>query len=151
MPLTTLYNKFISEGYTNFYIDGVGGLQTDDVHCLGFTNPNWEVYYIERGQKSEPIFSSTNEEEAIKFYTDFVSRIEHWHLITFTRSAEILNDFKSKLESKNIRTIQNDIPSYKAVGDKVYRLFVVNKDIFTAKEIFKDVPCFDKDLQKNNV
>ncbi len=151
MPLTTLYNKFISEGYTNFYIDGVGGLQTDDVHCLGFNNPNWEVYYIERGQKSEPIFSSTNEEEAIKFYTDFVSRIEHWHLITFTRSAEILNDFKSKLESKNIRTIQNDIPSYKAVGDKVYRLFVVNKDIFTAKEIFKDVPCFDKDLQKNNV
>ncbi|MBK6833594.1 MAG: SPOR domain-containing protein [Bacteroidetes bacterium] len=129
----------------------MGGLQTDDVHCLGFNNPNWEVYYIERGQKSEPIFSSTNEEEAIRFYADFVSRIEHWHLITFTRSAEILNDFKSKLESKNIRTIQNDIPSYKAVGDKVYRLFVVNKDIFTAKEIFKDVPCFDKDLQKNNV
>lgn len=147
MKLTTLYNKFISEGYTNFYIDGVGGPQTDDVHCLGFNNPNWEVYYIERGQKSEPIFSSTNEEDAIKFYTDFVSKIEHWHLIAFTRSSEILNDFKSKLESKNIRTIQNDIPNYKTAGDRVYRLFVVNKDIFIAKDIFDGVPYFDKELK----
>ena len=147
MSLTTLYNQFISEGYTNFYIDGIGGPQTDDVHCLGFNNVNWELYYVERGQKSEPIFSSTNEEEAIKFYTDFVSRIEHWHLIAFTRSAEILNDFKSKLESKNIRTIQNDIPNYKIAGDRVYRLFVVNKDIFIAKGIFDEVPYFDEDLK----
>ena len=41
MALNALYNKFISEGFTNFYVDGVGGPQTDDVHCLGFTNPNW--------------------------------------------------------------------------------------------------------------
>jgi hypothetical protein len=149
MELTTLYNKFIAEGYTNFYIDGIGGPQTDDVHCLGFNNPNWEVYYIERGQKSEPIFSSTNEEEAINFYSDFVSRIEHWHLIVFTRSAEILNDFKSKLESKNIRTIQNDIPNYKTAGDRVYRLFAVNKDVFIVKEIFKDVPYFDEELKRS--
>jgi len=148
MPLSTLYNKFISEGYINFYIDGIGGPQTDDVHCLGFNNPNWEVYYLERGQKSEPIFSSTNEEEAIKFYTDFVAKIEHWHLIAFTRSAEILNDFKSKLESKNIRTIQNDIPNYKTAGDRVYRLFVVNKDIFLAKNMFGFVPYYDEDLKE---
>jgi len=147
MRLTELYDKFISEGYTNFYIDGLGGPQLDDVHCLDFNDPNWEVYYMERGQKSEPIFSSTNEEEAIKFYTDFVSRIQHWHLIAFTRSAEILHDIKSKLESKNIRTIQNDIPSYKVVGDRVYRLFVVNKDIFIAKDLFDFVPYFDEDLK----
>ena len=148
MELIDLYNKFILDGYTNFYIDGVGGPKSDDVHCLGFDNQNWTVYYIERGQKSDPIFSTQDKEDAMKFYSDFVSKIEHWHIIAFTRSTEIFNKYNQKLKELNIRTIQNDIPDFNVTGDRVHRLFVVNKDIFLAKEQFGDIPYFDNDLKK---
>lgn len=148
MELTELYNKFISEGYINFYIDGVGGPRPDDVHCLGLENNLWTVYYIERGHKSEPIFSSNSKSEAIEFYSDFVSKIEHWHIIVFTRSEKILNDYKQKLELNNIRTIENNIPSFNTIDDKVYRLFVVNKGIVLAKNLFPEIPYFDQDLKK---
>lgn len=148
MELTDLYNKFIAEGYNHFYIDGVGGPHQDDVHRLGFDGQKWTVYYIERGQRSNPIFSAKDKEEAIRFYNDFISKIEHWHIIVFTRSLKILDVFKEKLEKLNIRTIQNDIPALSTAGDKVYRLFVVNKYIFIAKAHFKEIPHFDDDLRK---
>jgi hypothetical protein len=148
MELTELYNKFISEGYNNFYIEGVGGPRPDGLHCLGYDNKSWSVYYIERGQKSAPIFITQDKNEAIKYYSDFVSRIEHWHLIAFTRSKEILNDYKLKLEKLDVKTIQNDIPALTKENDIVYRLFVVNKDIIKAKSIYNDIPYFDNDLIK---
>ena len=147
MDLKNLYNDFLANGYVNFYIDGIGGPMQDDVHRLGFDGSIWEVYYIERGKKSQPIFSTTDKNAAIKYYTDFVSKIEHWHLIAFTRSSEIFNDFKCELEKLNIQTIQNDIPHYKVKNDRVYRLFVVNKDIFIAKAHIEDIPYFDSDLK----
>lgn len=148
MELKELYNKFIEEGYNNFYIDGIGGPISDDVHCLGYDNHNWTVYYIERRQKSNPLFSTKDKDTAIKYYSDFVSKIEHWHLIAFTRSSNILSDFKQKLEKIDIKTIQNDIPDFSITGDRVYRLFVVNKDIFDAKEQIDNIPYFDNDLKK---
>ncbi len=144
MELTALYDKFISEGFSNFYIEGVGGPQPDDVYCLGFDNQNWSIYYIERGQKSKPVFTTHDKMEAINFYTEFVSNIEHWHLVVFTRSIKVFNDYKQKLEILNIRTIQNDIPAMSFSGDIVHRLFVVNKDIFSVKSAFNDLPYFDK-------
>ncbi|MEO5911759.1 MAG: hypothetical protein ABIP95_12790 [Pelobium sp.] len=150
MELKELYNKFIKEGYNNFYIDGVGVPIPDDVHCLGFDNNNWTVYYIERGKKSTPIFSTTDKELAIKYYSDFVAKIEHWHLIAFTRSSKIIEEFNQKLGKLAVRTIQNDIPDFKVTGDRVYRLFVVNKDIFVAKNEIGDVPYYDNDLKPQN-
>lgn len=147
MDLIDLYNKFILEGYTNFYMEGVGGTMKDDVHCLEFDNQNWTVYYTERGIKSKPIFSTKDKDIAIAYYTEFVSKIEHWHLIAFTRSIEILTDFKEKLEKLEIKIIQNDIPDFRLTGDRVYRLFVVNKDIFVVKEQIANLPYFDTDLK----
>ena len=147
MDLKELYDKFISEGYTNFYIEGVGGPMKDDVHSLGFYDRNWTVYYIERGIKSKPIFSTKDKDVAIAYYSEFMSKIEHWHLIAFTRSNEILNDFRYKLEKSGVTTIQDDIPNYRLNGDRVYRLYVVNKDIFIGKEQIENIPYFDKDLK----
>ncbi len=147
MDLKDLYNKFISVGYNNFYIEGVGGPMKDDVHCLEFDNQKWTVYYIERGIKSKPIFSTKDKDVAIAYYSDFVSEIEHWHLIAFTRSIKILNDFKYILEKLKIKTIQNDIPDFRLTGDRVYRLFVVNKDIFVVKEQIENIPYVDTELK----
>jgi hypothetical protein len=134
MELQELYDQLISAGCNQFYIEGIGGPQTDDVVCLGSTGENWQVYYTERGQKEDPMFSSADKNEAIKYYLDFILKIEHWHLIVMTRSEEIFLSHKDKLGKIGLNSIQNDIPDYKHVGDKVFRLFVTNKDIFTAKE-----------------
>lgn len=147
MELNELYDKFIAEGCNRFYIDGIGGPLSDDVEHLGLNNGVWEVYYIERGKKSKPILSTINKEEAINFYYNHVIKIEHWHVVAFTRSLDMLNFYKNKLEKNGIRIIQNDIPSFKSTNDRVYRLFVTNKDIFKAKEIFEIVPFFDENLK----
>jgi len=147
MELRDLYNTLIKEGCINFYIDGIGGPKSDDVYCLGFDNKLWTVCYIERGQKSEPVYSTNNRIEAINYYFDFISKIEHWHLILFTRSQKILFDFMEKLVNLNVRLKQNDIPDFCALGDQVFRLFVLNKDIFTVKDILVVVPYVDQDLK----
>ena len=149
MELKALYHDFLANGYTNFYIDGIGGPKRDDVHRLGFDDLNWTVYYSERGIASPPIFSTTDKDEAFKYYTNFVSKIAHWHLIAFTRSNEIVADFKNKLKNLQLKVIQNDIPNYNGKGDVVHRIFVVNKDIFIAKNHIKDIPYFDDDLKKH--
>jgi hypothetical protein len=147
MELQALYDKFISKGCNRFYIDGVGGPQSDDVECFGENNGQWEIYYIERGQKSKPLFSCTDKTEAIAYYYKHVLSLEHRHLIAFTRSNEIMASKKRALESFGIRTIQNDIPHYRTIGDRIFRLFVNNQDIFKATEILNTVPYFDDDLK----
>lgn len=74
---------------------------------------------MERGIKYKPIYSSKDKSATVQFYEDFISKIEHWHLVAFTRSKTILNDIQRKLEKLNIRTIQNDIPHYKASDDRI--------------------------------
>ncbi len=147
MELRELYDKLISEGCNHFYIDGVGGPHSDDVEHLGETDGVWEVYYTERGVKSDPLFSTRDKDVAIKYYLDHVLSIEHWHLVAFTRSSEILDSYRHQLEAAGLRTIQNDIPSYAVRGDRVLRLFVTNKDIFRAREILEVVPHVDDDLR----
>lgn len=138
----------LSDGFNRFYIDGIGGPISDDVECLGKIGTEWAVYYVERGQKSAPIFTSESEEKAIAFYYEHVSKIEHWHMIVFTRSKIIMESAQRILENHNIRVIQNDIPHYSKTDDRVYRLFVVNKAIFMAKELFAEVPFYDHDLKR---
>ena len=147
MELKELYKKFIDSGCNRFYINGIGGPIDDDVECLGLQNGIWEVYYIERGQKSNPSFTSTDKEEAINYYHDYILGKQHWHLIAFTRSFEKFDSYKTELENNGIKIIQNDIPDYKFTGDRVYRLFVTNMDIFKAEKILKKVLYFDGDLK----
>lgn len=109
MELQKLYEALLAEGCNQFYIDGIGGPQSDDVDCLGFHNGKWEVYYTERGQKDSPFFSSTDQAEAIRFYYGHIMKIDHWHLVAFTRSAAIVDSYEKQLEQANIKTIRNDI------------------------------------------
>jgi hypothetical protein len=148
MELKDLHDKLIAEGCNRFYIDGIGGLQSDDVECLGFNNGAWEVYYIERGVKNEPLFISENKQEAIKYYYKHITNQEHIHIVVFTRFRKLFNLKKEKLEQAGIKIFENNIPHYKEKDDIIYRLFVINKDIFKAKLLFKDVPYFDEDLKR---
>lgn len=146
MELQELYEKLLSQGCNRFYIEGVGGPVSDDVDCLGEKNGYWEVYYSERGQNSKAAFSNPDKNKAIEFYYNLIIKLEHSHLVVFTRSQDIMNLNRAKLENSGISVKQNDIPDFNTAGDRVYRLFVVNKDIFKAKEILEMAPYFDKDF-----
>lgn len=143
MELKELYDKFISEGFNRFYIEGVGGPQSDDVEVLDQRNGLWEVCYIEKGQKSSPIFSSSSKKEAIAFYTKHISSIKHHHLAVMTRSEQKLKKYKTLFDSYGIEFWQNDIPHYNKTNDRVNRLFVFGKDIFKIKELDSLLPLND--------
>ncbi|RZJ70108.1 hypothetical protein [Flavobacterium sp.] len=144
--LQDLHNELISKGCNLFFIDGIGGPIDSDVEHLGFFDPNWEVYYSERGQKGKVFLSTPDISEAIAFYRKHILSIEHWHLIAFTRSADVLEKYRFGLEKVRIKTIQNDLPDYSQRNDRIYRLFVVNKSIFEALRLFPEVPFFDENL-----
>lgn len=147
MELNKLHDKFIAEGCNHFYIEGVGGPQSDDVEVLGERNGIWEICYVERGQKSSPLFSSTDKDEAIEYYTKHVLRIKHHHLVVMTRLTKKISEFKEQLTKHNIEFMQNDIPHYNTTDDIVYRLFVFGKSIFKVKELCDCIPFIDKDLK----
>lgn len=149
MDLQKLHDKLIAEGCStsNFHIEGIGPLGSD-VFCLGEEFGVWEVFYSERGTKGEVLFSNPIKERAIQFFYDYILRIDHWHLITFTRSEELFHTYKKRLSDAGIKTIQNDIPHYSHHEDRIYRLFVVNKDIFKARKIFGTLPHIDQSLKR---
>lgn len=147
LDLQQLHDKLLSEGCNRFYIEGPGGPMSDDVDCLGFSNGNWIVYYTERGQESPPVFSSPDMRLAIEFYCDRILKTDHWHLLVFTRSLEIFNRRKAVLDGAGIATVRNDIPDFKVAGDRIYRLFVLNKAIFRARELLDTIPYFDEGLK----
>jgi hypothetical protein len=115
---------------------------------LSYNNGKWEIAYTERGKRSDPTFSTADKQEAIRYYYDHVIKQQHWHLVVFTRIAAIATSYKEKLERLNLKVIENDIPNYKVIGDRIFRLFVVNKDIFIAKEKIETLPYFDDDLKR---
>jgi len=147
MELKELYDKFISEGCNRFSIEGIGEQYFDDIERLEMNNGKWEVSYYECGKAQEILFSSADKQDAIRFYHDLVMKIQHWHLVAFTRSFDVFSSYRSRLESHGIGTIRNDIPGYSSGNDHVYRLFVINNDILRAKELFEEVPYVDEDIK----
>ncbi|MDR3093438.1 MAG: hypothetical protein LBU62_02200, partial [Bacteroidales bacterium] len=104
---------------------------------------NWKIYYTERGNDDDPIYSTYDIDDAIKYYKNYIINEEHWHLIIITRSIEKMNEYRSILELNGIKIIQNDMPDYSKKDDRVFRLFVTNKDIFRAEKLFKKIPYSD--------
>ena len=143
--LEQLRGELISNGCINFYICGIreNPKVLDDVVCLDNIAGKWEIYYIEKGSKGKIYFSTNDFDSAIDYYKNYINGIEHWHLVVFTRSKEIIDSYKNNFADNNIKTIENNIPTYKNVGDIVFRLFVNKKDIFLAKKLFKDIPYYD--------
>ncbi|MCW4468124.1 hypothetical protein OGH69_04030 [Flavobacterium sp. MFBS3-15] len=148
MELKELHDTLIAEGCGRFSIEGVGVQLYDEVDRLEMKNGRWEVNFYQRGQVWETLFSTTDKHEATHYYYNHIMKMQHWHLVAFTRSFDVFTSYRFTLESHGIKTIQNDIPDYAAQNDHVYRLLVVNKDIFKARELFGTVPYLDEDLKK---
>lgn len=145
--LKQLYHRLMKAGCNMFQIKNIGGPQVDNVDWLGKEGEEWEVYYMERGIKYPSSFKSRNLEDAIDNFEKQILSIEHIHLVVMTRSLEKFEFYKNRVEAHQIKTKQNDIPHYKFLNDKAYRLFVMNADIFKVREFLPDVPIFDDDFK----
>ncbi|HWV15256.1 MAG TPA: hypothetical protein VN030_07470 [Cellvibrio sp.] len=129
--------KLLAEGCneSNFSV----GRRVSDSYCLDVKGGEWVVFYTERGQDSEPIFSSVSEEKACQFFYDYVMRMQHWHILGFFEDEAAAISLESKLISIGVQPVRNDIPAYQGAGDPRYRVFVVGKDIFKVRKLLSDV------------
>lgn len=133
MKVTDLQKKLIQEGCNpdNFAVLS----KVDGVFCIDKNGNQWKVFYSERGQTSEPVFISTNENEACNFFYDLILKQQHWHLVGFFKQETDAKLLEEILLAADIKPVRNDIPAYKTANDPRYRLFVVGKDIFKAREL----------------
>jgi len=142
MKIQELERRLLEEGCSphNFSI----GHQGSDVYCLDNKFGTWRVYYTERGEDHSPIFESQSEEEACEFYSDYImTKIRHDHMVGFFKSEHNAKALREKLARNAIQSHQDKIP-YGGRIDPRYRVFVVGKDIFRAREILGEVPKEDQ-------
>ena len=141
MKVAELKRRLIEEGCsTNNYSVGLSG---SDVYCLENQGGTWLVFYTERGQDQDPIFESVSEEEACAFFFNYMTKkFRHDHLVGFFVSKEKAKTLAERLAQHEIQSHQDKIP-YGGWADPGYRVFVVGKDIFKAREVLREVPVKD--------
>jgi hypothetical protein len=73
------------------------------------------------------------------FFYDYILRQQHWHIVGFFKAESFAIELEDKLKAIGVKSIRNDIPAYSALNDSRYRVFVVGKDIFKAREYLGDI------------
>ena len=119
------------------------GVRDSDVFCLENQNGTWRMFYTERGLDQDPIFESQSEEEACEFFfTYMTTRIRHDHLAGYFISLEKAEALAATLKEHGIESYRKDIP-YHGWEDPRFRVFVIGKDVFKARDIFGELPVRD--------
>jgi len=119
------------------------GSRGSDVFCLMQIDGIWKVFYTERGSDQNPIFASKDEAAACEFFFKYqTEKIRHVHIVGFFKSKEKAEALDAQLKTHGLPTWQNHIP-YGGWDAPRYRIFVVGKDIFKAREILGEVPVRD--------
>lgn len=141
MNTTELKQRLLDEGCSPYQFSiGPGG---SDVFCLDKRNGKWSVFYTERGRDDEPMFETDNEDEACEFYFNYITtKMRHDHLVGFFISQQNADSLTEKLSQHGIQSHRDKIP-YGGWNDPRYRVFVVGKDIFRARDILGEVPLND--------
>jgi hypothetical protein len=123
------------------YAIGTRGIASD-AYCLTQSGDQWQVYYTERGLDQPPIFESSDEEAACVFFRNFIMNMRHDHLVGFFQAESAAQALRAILERYGIPSLQDAIP-YHGWHDPRFRVFVVGKDIFKARETLGDLPLRD--------
>jgi hypothetical protein len=142
MNIKELEQRLIAEGCStsNYSI----GYRDSDVFCLMQINGLWKVFYTERGLDQEPMFESANEAEACEFFFKYqTERIQHVHIVGQFFAKDKADELDARLQGLGLRTWLNHIPHVHWTDVRRFRVFVVGKDIFKAREILGEVPMMD--------
>jgi hypothetical protein len=115
----------------------------DDAFCIVYQNQRWEFFYTERGQDSQPIFTSESEEEASEYFYQYVLKQPNWHLVGWFGCESGALELERKISALGAKPIRNDIPE---MGGRQFRVFVQGKDIFPVLKAVPDLPIL-KDIR----
>ena len=139
MTTTELERRLLAEGCNpdNYALNS----RSYDGFCLMRQGQQWAVFYSERGADQPPIFTSTDEDAACRFFFDFVMRMEHRHFVAMLRSEPAAQALRARLDAQGIAT--HTYRLLYAQNDYRQIVSVVGKDIFKARELLGKVPVED--------
>jgi hypothetical protein len=136
-----LEQRLFEEGCnSSLYAIGARG-GASDAFCLAHDGEKWCIYYTERGQDDAPIFVSNDENDVCQFFFQKIMSMRHSHCVGFFRSQERAKCLCKDLEQQGLNASTDKIPYH--VDEPRYRVFVVGKDIFQARELLGEVPVYD--------
>lgn len=148
MNSTQLEQKLLAAGcHPNNFSIGAPWQKTD-LFCLEQVNGVWQVYYSERGQRSAPIFETTDETAACAFYFDHIMQIQHRHLVGFFESEARAVELMQRLAKAGLTAVRNDMPPLKAGTPPIKRVFVIGTEIFPVRQLYPTLPLTDLEPNK---
>ncbi len=101
-----------------------------DTFCIEHTPSGYESFYVERGQRSDPIWIESSEASACRAFIALLDgeRFSRSHCIAFTKGRSEIEAIEQKLISHGVQSTRNDIPAFGGPNDPRYRLFVTGRD-----------------------
>lgn len=141
MNIVELEQRLLDEGCNpdSFAIGQRGG--ASDAFCLVHDGSAWTVFYTERGIDHSPFFTSPDEAEACAFFFKHMMSFRYSHLVGFFREPVRAEAMLTTLKAAGLNAWRDAIP-YRD-GEWWQRVFVMGKDIFTARRLFPDLPLHD--------
>ena len=142
MDITELEKRLEEEACSRSHYS-LGTRDPGGAFCLIHENGKWLVLYSERNLDDEPLFVSESESEACEFFFEYMTtRILHTHLVGYFISLKNAEVLAERLAQQGIATHRNDI-LYHGWDDPRFRVFVIGKDVFKAREILGELPVRD--------
>lgn len=134
MNIRELEQRLLEEGCNPamFAIGSRGS--ASDAHCLIHDGQEWRVYYTERGVDQAPLFGTTNEAEACKYFFDFMMKFRHDHCVGTFDSRAAADELYDNLARHGLKPFRDVIP-VPVMPQPIYRVWVSGKEIFAVETI----------------
>lgn len=139
MNLHELATHLLSECYQpSAYHIGSGWSSCGDTYCIEQIRGQFEIFYVERGQRKEAIHRIENESAACEAFLAVLDRerFSRAHCVGFLASKVEADLLAERLVSRGIVVHRDAIP-YSSSTDMRYRIFVFVRDKIRADEIIK--------------
>ncbi|MBD2770520.1 hypothetical protein IC235_21760 [Hymenobacter sp. BT664] len=83
-----------------------------------------------------------SESEACRYYLNLVGKFRQDHCVGFFKSKNAADELQTIFQQRGMEVITDQIP-YGGPSDPRYRVFVVGKNIFAARDLLGKVPLVD--------
>lgn len=109
-----------------------------DTYCIERIGGQFEIFYVERGQRGKTIQQVESESEACAAFLAVLGRerVSRTHCVGFFTTKSDADTLAERLVSAGIG-IHRDAISYSSSSDMRYRIFVFGRDKIRAKEIIE--------------
>ncbi|NOK61921.1 MAG: hypothetical protein GFH27_549289n384 [Chloroflexi bacterium AL-W] len=134
MTLDELHQQLLAAGCNpnNYAIGNWEGMY--DGICLAQFNNEWHIFYAERGQQQQIFSTFESQDMACQAFLHIILNMEHRHLVGFFQTSDAAEALCNLLTEAGLSPIQDMIPYSSGPSPVRYRVFVVGKEIFKARE-----------------